>query len=658
MKDLKRCFYRTAFCLILLTDPAALLKAQNNSGKEKSFKFNQLLESGNREEAQRFLSGWSKSDGSSPELLFAYARFYASGKNYRLALVFLQQAIEKHTSAGYDYWFLLGEIQQKTNFFTEAEQAYAEALARTEDKSAAEERIRQCRISAALKDNPVEVRISSAGNTVNSAEDERRPFPDENLSEMHFSRTSPGKASILQASGNRGLWEKSQDFPLKKFPSYPDLKLSFYSGSSGELILETSAGRGDLCISGFSKGKWSDPKPFAWNSPGSGEYSASLSPDGKLLFFVSDRAGNPDIWFCRKKGNSWSRPEKAGPEINTPQAEESPFFDGVYLYFSSRGLDGLGGMDVFRIEFEKKKVKAENLGYPINTAADDLDFIMAGDGKTSYYASNREGGQVGFNIYAIRYGFALPVRLPPAILPAGSGIRPDPSSAKSGKKETNTVSPSEEASNTGASARPVQTVFFKGTVSDAWGAPLNAVINITEVGQKKPIASVMANKETGTFIARLPMGKSYSVQVEKEGFLFHSDLLDFLDAGSEQDLDRKIKLQKLIPNTALSLNNIFFDPGKSSLRKESSNELQKLLLILRQNPGLKAEISGHIEAGGPEEILMKLTEDRARAVVDYLVATGIKSTRLVPRGYGSSKSASKNGTSPGARIEFKVLSMQ
>lgn len=657
MKDLKRSL--AGFFLFLLLLPEHPLAAQGNGNPEKIKKFNQLLEGGNRDEAYRILSEWSKTEGSNPDLLFSYARFYASGKNYRLALVFLQQAIEKQADAGFEYWFLLGEIHQKSNLFAEAEAAYQEALKQATEPRAVEERIRQCKIAAELKANPAEVRISSAGNAVNSGEDERRPFASEDLSRLYFNRKAKTGAQILQASGVRGLWEKSQEFSLKKNTSLPDLQLSAASESGETLILETSSGSGDLLFSEFKKDKWTDPKPFAGNSPRFREYSASISPDGKLLFFVSDRGGNADIWFSRKKGNGWQKPEKAGPEINTKAEEESPFFDGEYLYFSSRGHDGLGGMDVFRIAFPKKNARAENLGYPINTAADEVDFMLLPDRKTSLYASNREGG-TAFNIFTVRYGFALPAKPAPAASNPSGISRADPARNKAGRVDAE-KGKTESSDFSEEPARPVPVAFLKGSVTDAWGNPLNAVINVTEIGKKKPFASVMANKETGTFIARLPMGKSYSVMVEKEGFLFHSDLLDFLEAGSEQDLDRKIKLQKLVPNTSLSLNNIFFDPGKSSLRKESSNELQKLLLILRQNPGLKAEISGHTEPGGPEDFLVKLTEDRAKAVVDYLVATGIKSSRLVSKGYGSSKSSAKNGTRSSASssyIEFRVLSLQ
>jgi len=370
-------------------------------------------------------------------------------------------------------------------------------------------------------------------------------------------------------------------------------------------------------LSKLEGGNWSAPKAFIWNSPRSVESSVSISADGNFLFFVSDRSGNKDIWYCNKKGNSWANPRKAGQEINTNREEESPWLDadGQYLYFSSKGHDGIGGFDIFRVPFEKNGAKPENIGYPINSAGDDVHFMLMPDEKTAFYSSVRDGGQGGFDIFSVRMSI---------------------------------------------SGSP-QLLLYKGSISDGYGSPLDASITVTETGQSKPVAKLKANPETGTFVTLLPTGKSYSVLVEKEGYLFYSDLLNLRDQPLDRESERKIKLQKLLPGTNLILNNIFFDAGKSSLRKESSPELQRILLILRQNPGIKVEISGHIEAGGPEDILLKLTENRAQAVVDYLVATGIKSSRLVPKGFGSSKTGKEKSGSPDqkvARTEFRVISTQ
>jgi outer membrane protein OmpA-like peptidoglycan-associated protein len=206
-----------------------------------------------------------------------------------------------------------------------------------------------------------------------------------------------------------------------------------------------------------------------------------------------------------------------------------------------------------------------------------------------------------------------------------------------------------------------QLKLFKGTVSEVSGLPLDATVMITETETNQVVAKIKSHPETGTFVTMLQAFKNYTILVEKEGFLFYSDLVNLADIEMV-DLSRDIKMQKLLPGVTLVLNNIFFDFGKSSLKKESSQELQRILFIMRQNAGLKAEISSHLDDSGIEEFSQKLSENRAQAVMDYLVATGIKSTRLIAKGYGSTKPISNNETEQGRaanrRTEFKILSVQ
>ena|GEM_PF-2612709 len=604
----KAAFVPALLCLVFFQMTAI------SQTKEQIRKFDQLLTAGKSREAQELLAEMSRNAPSSPGNLFLSGRLYASQKNYRLAQLFVNQAIEKMPSPGFEQWFLLGEIQQKCNLFAEAADAFESALAFGKNRAEIQSRIQQCRLAEKYKQNPLEVRINNPGTPVNSPADEFRPMVTADFMQLFFNRLHNGEFVSLQSGAGHGQWEK----PLPSdFSAYPGYRFSAISPDGNLLILESEAGKGDLFLSEKENGRWNPPRAFSGNSTRSKESSASVSADGKYLFFVSDRSGNGDIYHCERVGKGWSPPRKAGAEVNSPQQEESPWLDadGQYLYFSSRGHEGIGGFDIFKVPFNRKGVRPENIGYPVNSPADDLHFMMLPDEKTAFYSSNREGGQGGLDILSVRMGMSSSAQL----------------------------------------------VLFKGSISDAYGSPLDAAVVITESGQTAPVAKLKANKETGTFVTLLPSGKAYSLLAEKEGYLFHSDYLNFQDAaGREKDQERKIRLQKLIPGTVLLLQNIFFDPGKSSLRRESSPELQRLLLILRQNPGIRAEIAGHIEPGGPEDILVKITENRAQAVVDYLVATGIKSTRLVAKGYGSSKSVQgKAGEAvSGGRTEFRVLSIQ
>ena len=608
----RRWILTALFCLL---SGVNLLTAQTS---EQSRRFSRLLAEGKSEEARSLLTEVSRNASGSAEFMYMSAAYYASQRNYRLALLFMNECMAKADSPGYEQWFLLGDIQQKSNLFEEALESFESALKISRKRTEPAARIRQCRLGKELRARPLEVRISNLGPVVNTAADEYRAGLTGDFVHLFFNRKLPaeGISSFQAVAAHGNNWEKPQSLVMQAEKTGEALLFSGVSPDGKLLLLESSGKKSDLFISHWENGRWSQASPFAWNSPKSSERSASVSSDGNYLFFVSDRSGNPDIWFCRKKGDAWMKPERAGAEVNTAAEEESPWLDadGQYLYFSSRGHDGLGGFDVFKVPFGRKGSRPENIGYPVNSASDDLHFMLMPDEKTAFYTSSREGGQGGSDVYSVKMNIT---------------------------------------GNT-------QLVLFKGTVSDSYGAALEAGVVITETGQSNPVARLKTNKETGTFVTLLPAGKTYSMLVEKEGYLFYSDLLNFQDGGREKDGERKIRLQKLLAGTSLILHNIFFDAGKSSLRKESSPELQRLLLILRQNPGIRAEISGHSEPGGPEDLLQKLTENRAQAVVDYLVATGIKSSRLVAKGYGSSKSASgKNSIeAAGTRTEFRVLSIQ
>ena len=164
----------------------------------------------------------------------------------------------------------------------------------------------------------------------------------------------------------------------------------------------------DLYYSEYDGFEWSLPKllPGKINRNDSWESQPSLSSDGKLLFFASDRPGGyggSDIWYStRKSDGSWTDPVNMGPAINTSRNERSPFLhtDSKTLYFSSNGHDGLGGQDIFYSKMDSKRqwTAPKNIGYPINTENDEVDFFVSLDGKTGYFSSNNYGDK-DWNIY-------------------------------------------------------------------------------------------------------------------------------------------------------------------------------------------------------------------------------------------------------------------
>jgi outer membrane protein OmpA-like peptidoglycan-associated protein len=158
----------------------------------------------------------------------------------------------------------------------------------------------------------------------------------------------------------------------------------------------------------LADGSWSAPVALPFNSPEFSTAHPALSPDGQRLFFSSDRPGGfggKDLWVSTRLGETWGNPVNLGPAINTEGDELYPFYQaGGELYFSSDGHLGLGGQDVFRSEDLGKGTwgTVENIGYPINTTADDFGLILTRDGRKGYFTSNRAGGSGGDDIYAFR----------------------------------------------------------------------------------------------------------------------------------------------------------------------------------------------------------------------------------------------------------------
>ncbi len=366
---------------------------------------------------------------------------------------------------------------------------------------------------------------------------------------------------------------------------------------------DSKYGDGEIFES-FLKGRsWSDPQPISTViNTEFHESSATISPDGRTIYFVSDRKGGQgkrDIWKCIKgTDGKWGAPENIGGVVNSKDEEEAVYMhpDGKTLYFSSKGHNSIGGYDVFKTVFEKGKwSKPVSLGEPINTTGDDLFFVLAANGKFGYYASSRDSDVK--NIYEIRF---IP------------------------KDKVKEVKPN--------------LAVIKGVIRDAkTNAPIEATIEITDNEKNEVIGTYTSNSESGKYLISLPAGKNYGINVKSPGYLFHSDNVTSSDTAQYQEIKKDIGLKKLETGSQIILKNIFFDYNKYSLKDESKTELDRVLNLMEDNPSLVIEIGGHTDTQGSADYNQALSEDRAKAVVDYLVAYGIPRERFAYKGYGESK---------------------
>lgn len=415
------------------------------------------------------------------------------------------------------------------------------------------------------------------------------------------------------------------------------------SNDGQRLLLYKGEPDGNLYASTLQGNDWAMPLviPFPINSSFH-ETSASIAPDGRTLYFVSDRKGgkgNLDIWVCKqdRRGN-WGDAKNLGSEINTEEDEEGVFIhpDGKTLYFSSKGHDTQGGFDIFKSVFVNGKwSKPVNIGEPINTPGDDLFFALTADGTTGYYASGRPGGYGDKDIYKVTFEY------------------PKNKTNESGASDGTT-------SNSGAGGG---LTLFKGVIIDyETFQPLEAEMDIIDNDSSEIITTIRSNSATGKFLISLPAGKNYGIVVRKDGYLFYSENFNVPASAAFTKIVKQVPLQKIVVGNKITLKNIFYDYGKATLRNDSKSELDRLVELLKANTNLKIEVASHTDSEGSDEFNQTLSQNRAQAVVDYLTSNGIPLTQLVAIGYGEKLPIATNDTEAGRganrRTEFKILNKE
>ena len=412
---------------------------------------------------------------------------------------------------------------------------------------------------------------------------------------------------------------------------------------------KSSYGSFDLFYSEVKNGTWTKPKNMGQpiNSR-SWESQPSISADRQTLYFVSDRAdgkdGNSDIYTStRKADGTWSTPKAMSNVINTDADEQAPFIhpDGQTLYFVSQGHPGMGGDDLFlsRKQADGTWGKPQNLGYPINTDANEGCLVVSLDGSTAYYFSDRDPKTNKKKASADLYSFPLHEK-----------------------------------------ARPLPVTYVKATISDAETTKkLRADVNIIDL-KTGAIHSTIQTDNDGTFLICLPLGKNYALNISKEKYLFHSENFA-LDQSSSLTKPYLIDIAlQAIPDVIIASNdapkpttsptplpevkpiilrNVFFETASAALKDESLNELNRLKTLLIENKAMQIQLNGHTDNVGNDAANLKLSNERAKAVYDFLVKNGINPTRLSYKGFGASKPIDTNDTPEGRqnnrRTTFTII---
>lgn len=401
----------------------------------------------------------------------------------------------------------------------------------------------------------------------------------------------------------------------------PDGRYLFYT------LCNTDFGMGscDLYWAKRIDNRWSRPRNFGepvntahWES------QPTIAPDGKMIFFASNRPGGyggVDIWMTTMTEEGiFTAPVNLGPAINTDGDETAPFIhsDGRTLYFCSDGRPGLGGKDIYYATMlaDGKWSEPVNLGYPLNTPADEVNIAINAAGNTGFIGSDREGGFGGLDLYY----FTLDDRL-----------------------------------------RPTPVTYMKGKVLDAFtNKPIEAQIEMIDLEKNKVLTSTSSDPATGEFLACILTGTNVLLNISNPLYPFYSENFQIDKEASEiEPYIKDIKLHKAAVGSTYILKNIFFDFDKSDLQAASFVELDILVNYLKQNHDIAIEIGGHTDNQGSEEYNLQLSLDRAKAVYDYLLSKGIDAAQISYKGYGKSQPIESNDTEEGRaanrRTEFKVV---
>lgn len=470
-----------------------------------------------------------------------------------------------------------------------------------------------------FESDSLRIEIQRLPESVNSPYNDYAPVVTADGSEMYFTSRRPvTEKEIKKGMESREMiyvsyysdsvsgWSNAKALPENvNIPGRFVSNISISSDGQRLLIYQDDRyGNGDIYESLLKGENWSDMTAYSRliNSDYH-ESSACYSPDGRTLYYVSERLGGNgkrDIWKCtRDNKGGWRAPENLGSIVNTPEDEESVFIhpDGVTLYFSSRGHNSIGGFDVFKSVLKDGNwSKPVSLGEPINTTGDDLFFVLTASGEKGYYASSRDADQK--DIYEIRF------------YPLIHSVEEE---------------------------QPKLTVL-KGTIRDEKTQnPIEAKIEIIDNERNEIVGEFNSNSESGKYLIPLPAGKNYGISVTASGYLFHSENVDIPDTARFQEIIRDIDLKKLEIGTQIVLRNIFFELDKYSLKTESVAELDRLYKLMIDNPEMKIELSGHTDTQGSAEHNKELSENRATAVVNYLCGLGIDNDRFVAVGYGEEK---------------------
>lgn len=575
-----------------------------------------------------------------PHLLLAET--YALKKNYNLSVEYYDKALNIDENFFPFAVFLKAEVQLKQGEYEKAELDFSKYINHpqtpTTKKNEAQQKIKLCQFAEELKKQPIRFNPNELSGHINTKYDDMGPRITADGKHLFFTITIPHDpykemnrnnshddffvAQLLDSIN----WSEPQNLgsPINTNRSEGAIAIS----ANGQKIFFAACnrpdgiGRCDIYQSEWQNGQWSQPRNLQepintkhWES------QPALSPDGKSLYFVSDRKGGKgrlDIWVSHlSEQGTWQKPINLGDSINTTADEFTPFlhFDNQTLYFSSNGKLGMGEQDIFmatRTQSDTVWLNVKNLGYPLNNHHDNYGLIVDAQGKNGYFSSYSEKTK-SIDLF----DFVLDEKI-----------------------------------------RPKPTFTLALAVTDQQNRrSIVGEITLQNIKKHHINQELTKSAEQKWVFTKITKQTQMAINCLSAGYNLYSAVLDTV--ATSDTLFFNIEMKKTQTGDRIVLQNIYFDLDASTLTPESIMELKKLQQFLTQNPNLIIEIGGHTDDQGVEAYNKKLSTNRAKAVFEYLKAQGVPSNQLTYKGYGYEspliKATTDRARQKNRRTEFTII---
>ena len=492
------------------------------------------------------------------------------------------------------------------------------------------------------------LKIENLGSSVNTAYPELRPTVSADGNLLFFiCENNPHNTKYSSVPNSQDIWFSEKDTLTGKWSravhlGYPlntvQYNAVYWISPDNNRILIRGAfingaynGKGVSMCTLTREGNWSEPEALRiknyYKYDRGRQSGATMGHNGQtLLLYMSTEPGNPDndlyVCFLTKDG-SWTEPLNLGKKINAPETNEmTPYLapDGITMYFSSNRQGGLGDNDIWmtkRLDNSWQKwSEPVNLGSPINTDNWDAFFTLDAGGEFAYLTTNLN-----------TFGESDIVRV------------------KLLEKE-----------------KPNPVVLVSGNVYNIkTKQPVSASLIYETLPDGIVAGNGISGATDGAFKFVLPYDKNYSIRASADHYFAISENLnlDSLVKAGYREIHKDLYLAPIEIGQVVRLNNVFFDFDKFNLRSESFVELDRVVQLLKENPGIEIEMSAHTDSKGADDYNYRLSDDRARSVREYIVSKGIDEKRIVSQGYGETKPVSTNETEEGRqlnrRVEFKII---